>query len=255
MPRRDHQNLLPRRLPLHPRPCSSTRAARRPSPASASSASRSSTPVPLVQGFERAAAIIKARGRPLTAFCACELRSPAPFSDAGFKSFNETYVRDARRHGASTTPQRRPIRSLAATSARRSDRPPSPPSTPSPSRCRRRGVAHLRGGGQRRSTRGRSELPRAHRALRRDQRGRDAGKGAFRARRDGAAPGAARLRLGAHHRDAGLHRARSLPVPADEIVGSGAARAGLTWHFCRPPVQGLEYEMDCRGVAVEHFVV
>ena len=40
---------------------------------------------------------------------------------------------------------------------------------------------------------------------------------------------------------------------ADEIVRRGAARGGLTWHFCRPPVQGLEYEMDCRGVAVEHF--
>jgi hypothetical protein len=42
------------------------------------------------------------------------------------------------------------------------------------------------------------------------------------------------------------------PFLADEIVRRGAARAGLTWHFCRPPVQGLEYEMDCRGVAVEH---
>ena len=49
-------------------------------------------PVPLVQGFERVAAIIKARGRPLTAFCACELRSPAPFTDAGFRGFNEVYV-------------------------------------------------------------------------------------------------------------------------------------------------------------------
>ena len=43
------------------------------------------------------------------------------------------------------------------------------------------------------------------------------------------------------------------PFLADEIVRRGAARGGLTWHFCRPPVQGLEYEMDCRGVAGEHF--
>jgi hypothetical protein len=41
---------------------------------------------------------------------------------------------------------------------------------------------------------------------------------------------------------------------ADEIVARGAARFGLTWHYCRPPVRGLEYEMDCRAVAVEHFV-
>ena len=44
------------------------------------------------------------------------------------------------------------------------------------------------------------------------------------------------------------------PFLADEIVRRGAARAGLTWHLCRPPVRGLEYEMDCRGVAAEHFV-
>jgi hypothetical protein len=38
---------------------------------------------------------------------------------------------------------------------------------------------------------------------------------------------------------------------ADEIVRRGAAEAGLTWHFARPPVQGLEYEMDVRGVPSE----
>ena len=43
------------------------------------------------------------------------------------------------------------------------------------------------------------------------------------------------------------------PFLADEIVRRGAARAGLTWHFCRPPVQGLEYEMDCRGVGDRAF--
>jgi hypothetical protein len=44
------------------------------------------------------------------------------------------------------------------------------------------------------------------------------------------------------------------PFLADAIVARGAARAGLTWHFCRPPVRGLEYEMDCRGIAAEHLV-
>jgi hypothetical protein len=38
------------------------------------------------------------------------------------------------------------------------------------------------------------------------------------------------------------------PFLAEEIVRRGAARAGLTWHFNRPPVVELEYEMDCRGV-------
>ena len=41
---------------------------------------------------------------------------------------------------------------------------------------------------------------------------------------------------------------------ADEIVRRGAAQHGLMWHFARPPVVGLEYEMDCRSVPVEHHV-
>jgi hypothetical protein len=44
------------------------------------------------------------------------------------------------------------------------------------------------------------------------------------------------------------------PFLADEIVRRGAARSGLTWHFARPPVRGLEYEMDCRGVGRERVV-
>jgi hypothetical protein len=44
------------------------------------------------------------------------------------------------------------------------------------------------------------------------------------------------------------------PFLADEIVRGGAARGGLTWHYARPPVQGLEYEMDCRSVSRERVV-
>src|SRR6185503_18277739 len=49
-------------------------------------------PVPLAEGFRRIEQIIGAAGRPLTAFCACELRSPAPFTEAGFTAFNKIYV-------------------------------------------------------------------------------------------------------------------------------------------------------------------
>ena len=38
------------------------------------------------------------------------------------------------------------------------------------------------------------------------------------------------------------------PLLADEIVRRGAVPGGLTWHFARPPVQGLDFEMDVRGV-------
>ena len=33
----------------------------------------------------------------------------------------------------------------------------------------------------------------------------------------------------------------------DELVRTGAARQGLCWHHCRPPVAVLDYEMDVRG--------
>lgn len=44
------------------------------------------------------------------------------------------------------------------------------------------------------------------------------------------------------------------PFLADEIVRRGAAEHGLTCQFARPPVIGLDYEMDCRAVAVEHRI-
>src|SRR5262249_5225217 len=53
---------------------------------------RFQTPLPIPAGFAAVAGIIQAAGRPLTAFCACELRSPAPFSDDGFRKFNQSYV-------------------------------------------------------------------------------------------------------------------------------------------------------------------
>src|ERR1700688_3721056 len=48
--------------------------------------------VPLKQGFAKIAEIITAAGRPLAAFGACELRSPAPFTEDGFKAFNAIYI-------------------------------------------------------------------------------------------------------------------------------------------------------------------
>ena len=44
------------------------------------------------------------------------------------------------------------------------------------------------------------------------------------------------------------------PFLADEIVRRGAAHAGLTWHYARPPVRELEYEMDCRAIADERVI-
>jgi hypothetical protein len=44
------------------------------------------------------------------------------------------------------------------------------------------------------------------------------------------------------------------PVVSDELVRRGATRSGLTWHFARPPVIDLEFEMDCRRVTRETVI-
>src|ERR1700738_2455530 len=49
--------------------------------------------LPLAEGFAQAAKYVRTAGRPLTSFCACELRSPAAFTEDGFRAFNEHYVK------------------------------------------------------------------------------------------------------------------------------------------------------------------
>ena len=52
---------------------------------------RFAEPVSLMAGFTRIAAYLESLGRPKVAFAACELRSPAPFTEAGFAEFNRIY--------------------------------------------------------------------------------------------------------------------------------------------------------------------
>jgi hypothetical protein len=49
-------------------------------------------PLPLADGFAAVEGHLAPLARPTMAFCACELRSPAPFTEAGFTEFNRAYV-------------------------------------------------------------------------------------------------------------------------------------------------------------------
>ncbi|MGE0850224.1 MAG: hypothetical protein AB7O44_11480 [Hyphomicrobiaceae bacterium] len=210
-------------------------------------------PVPLAQGFERVAAIIKARGRPLTAFCACELRSPAPFTDAGFKGFNELYCETLAKWGIYDPAAK--VNPVARSNVCPEIDPPAEPSfhafsftvaaeTKTPTFVVA-GSGEAREGGavyRERTVRYGETSPEAMRE-----------KAIF-------VLGEMERRLGLLGFTWNTTTATQVytvhdphPFIADEIVRRGAARNGLTWHFCRPPVQGLEYEMDCRGVAAEHF--
>ena len=56
-------------------------------------------PLPLSEGFAAVEAYLAALKRPTTSFCACELRSPAPFTEEGFVAFNRDYVKTLERWG------------------------------------------------------------------------------------------------------------------------------------------------------------
>jgi hypothetical protein len=43
-------------------------------------------------------------------------------------------------------------------------------------------------------------------------------------------------------------------VLAEQILPRAGNGGGITWHFCRPPIEELEFEMDVRGVAVERVL-
>ena len=51
--------------------------------------------------------------------------------------------------------------------------------------------------------------------------------------------------------------ATSMAEPGERVETTerpGAARSGFTWHFARPPIVEIEYEMDCRAVQREQVV-
>ena len=60
---------------------------------------RFARPWPVKRGFEAIAAHLRSLQRPLTALCATELRSPQPFSYDGFGEFNAGYVSTLREWG------------------------------------------------------------------------------------------------------------------------------------------------------------
>lgn len=213
---------------------------------------RFAAPVPLAEGFARIAAALAEAGRPLTAFCACELRSPAPFTEAGFRAFNEVYVGTLEKWGV-ITEGRNPV---ARSNVCPAIEPPGEPSfhafcftTPATDAPPSFVVA------------GSGEAPE--------------GKGNYRdhiiARGD-LTPAGLRTKalwvlgemerrmaaMGASWADTTAVQLYTVhdvhPFLAEEIVRRGAAHNGLTWHFNRPPVQEIEYEMDCRAVRAERIV-
>jgi hypothetical protein len=211
---------------------------------------------PLAEGFAQAANYMKDAGQKLTSFCACELRSPAAFSEAGFLAFNQHYVKTLSEWGifdGTTNP-------VARSNVCPEIDPPAEPSFYAfsfvrPIHGQRRaatpdfviaGGAELRGGAgsyPERTVRYRDLSP--HGLKEKVQ----FTVGEMESRLDafGFAWG--------HTTAAQAYTIHDFhPVMAEELVRRGAARSGVTWHFARPPVVDLEFEMDCRRVSREVVV-
>ena len=212
------------------------------------------TPVPLVQGFERVAAIIQARGRPLTSFCACELRSPAPFTEAGFRGFNEIYVETLAKWGIYDTATK--TNPVARSNVCPEIDPPTEPSFHAFSftvATREKSPTFVvAGSGEARE----GGAGYRERTVRWGETGADAM--AEKARHVHGEMERRMGLLGVGWKDCTATQVYTVhdlhPFLAADIIKRGAAPGGLTWYFNRPPVVGLEYEMDCRGVRVERVI-
>jgi hypothetical protein len=206
-------------------------------------------PLPLAEGLAAAEAHLKTLGRPATAFAACELRSPAPFTEQGFLEFNKFYVGTLERWGI----YKDGINPVARTNVCPEYGKPAVPSLHAfsytvPANGKRRTFI-VAGGGE--AKEGNKTYRETIVAL-----GDTSLEGMRRKVRYVMGEMTARLKaLGFGWNDALSTQAYTVqdigPLVGAEIVAPGAARGGLEWHFARPPIVDLEYEMDVRGAARE----
>src|SRR5437868_1574639 len=198
---------------------------------------RFTRPVALAVAFDAIEGYLGGIGRPPTALCACELRSPAQFTDAGFVAFNRHYVERLAAWGIF----RDEVNPVARSNVCPEVDPPTTPSfyafsytVPSENRMARSFVAagsgEAREGGPSYEGRIIRQGDRSPEAMRK--------KALF-------VLGAMEQRmaaLGFSWADATATQVYTIfnihPLLAEEIVRRGAMSGGLTWHFARPPVQG-----------------
>ena len=211
---------------------------------------RLDAPVSIEEGFRRIKVHLASIGRPPTAFCACELRSPKPFTEDGFAQFNRGYVSTLEAWGL----VRDGLNPVARSNVCPEIDPPAVPVFYAYSYT----VPGERGGFV---VAGNGEAPE--------------GKANYRDHivrlndltQDGLREKAAwvlgeqerRLRaLGLGWSDVTATQLYTVhavfPWIGEELAARGAMRGGLTWHAARPPVVGIDFEMDCRGVSTERVL-
>jgi hypothetical protein len=214
------------------------------------------TPMPVRDGFEFIARHVQSVNRPMHAVCAIELRSPRPFTFEGFNAFNNHAYRAILDQHDLFVSDDNPI---ARTNVAPELDPPSEPvlyafsytmsarDTNAPRDFVVAGAGELV----------EDEL-KPQRIVRPSETTDDA-------LREKAAYVLSRMAhrlqgLGARWDRVSVVNIYTVhniaPFVRDEILAKiGAAKAhGVRWHLTRPPIAGLEYEMDVRGVGAEIYV-
>lgn len=206
--------------------------------------------VPLAQGFERVRAHLGAVKRPLQSLCGMELRSPKPFTFQGFADFNGSYVKVLKEWDIFLDG----VNPVARTNVAPEVGAPAVPSLYGfsytiPSSLPRKTFV-VAGGG---------ELPEGsldpHDVVRRGETSPDAI--AEKARFVMGLMTGRIKELGVSWDEATVTEIYTVynitPFLADTILkpmGKGNIHGAL-WHFSRPPIVSIEFEMDLRGVARE----
>jgi hypothetical protein len=208
-------------------------------------------PVPVVQGFAAIKQHLSEHGRSRTALCAAELRSPAPLSMSGFRAFNEGYVEVLKRWNLF----RAGLNPVARSNVAPQFAAPAEPcfyafcyTVPAYNAATNFVVS------------GSGEWPEGGK-FPEDivARGDSSPEGLVEKARFVLGRMEDRLGgLGAGWREATavqLYTVHNIhPILSGEILPRAGNGAGLTWHYCRPPIEELEYEMDLRGVAAERIL-
>lgn len=206
----------------------------------------------LAEGFAAIAAYLDRLGRPLTALCGCELRSPAQFTDEAFAAFNAVYVDTLTQWNLF----RDGINPVARSNLAPVARAPAQPAVHAFSY-----TVVAPGAAPSFVIAGSGEVPEGQ-ANYRDHvvaKGDVSAQGLLQKARWVLAEQERRLAaLGFGWRDVTATQVYTVhdihALLASELVARGADADGITWHYVRPPIVDLDYEMDCRGVPLERVV-
>ncbi len=211
-------------------------------------------PAPYRDGFKRIAKHLADEGRPKAALCGVELRSPAPFSFPGFAEFNGAYTTILKEWGLFVDG----VNPVARTNVAPAFQPPAEPALYGFSYSRPCSHAHsptfvVAGAG---------ELPEgilaAENIVARGDTSDDGMKRKARFVMD--LMEARLLGLGVDWSRVNaidVYTVHPLNAILTECVLNRArpsAVHGIRWHYTRPPIEEIEYEMDLRGVRSELHV-